>query len=246
MGSIDDLLVHMDTIEGRIPPGDPRRLFHATYARTTRAVRDEIHAGGFADGMWVERWDVTFAGMYLGAFEAWDSGGHPPAPWQVAFDATTGPHLPPLRHVLLGMNAHINLDLPQALVAVITDEEFDDPDAVAGRAADHHHIDDILAARVAAEDDELKRQELPGDRTWKDRLLAPFLHQSTRRFLKEAREKVWNNARRLSEARRSGPDALAGAVARLEELSRQRVADLTRPGDVIFELARNGFGVSLD
>jgi Family of unknown function (DUF5995) len=27
--------------------------------------------------------------------------------------------------VLLGMNANINFDLPQALVMVITDEEFD-------------------------------------------------------------------------------------------------------------------------
>ena len=53
------------------------------------------------------------------------------------------------------MNAHINYDLPQALLAVIADEEFDDAELIARREADHKAIDDILAARVSAEGDEL-------------------------------------------------------------------------------------------
>ena len=40
------------------------------------------------------------------------------------------------------MNAHINYDLPQALVAVITDEEFDDAAVLALREADHRAIDE--------------------------------------------------------------------------------------------------------
>ena len=44
-------------------------------------------------------------------------------PWQIAFGAPGD--LPTLNHVILGMNANINFDLPQALVMVITDEEFD-------------------------------------------------------------------------------------------------------------------------
>ena len=43
--------------------------------------------------------------------------------------------MPPIRHLLLGMNAHINYDLPQALLEVITDQEFDDRELIAhGRA----------------------------------------------------------------------------------------------------------------
>ena len=59
------------------------------------------------------------------------------------------------------MNAHINYDLPQALLAVITDEEFDDAALLARREADHQAIDDVLASRVAAEDDELTRLSGP-------------------------------------------------------------------------------------
>jgi len=56
-------------------------------------------------------------------------------------------------HVLLGMNAHINYDMPQALIAAITYEEFGDPAVVALRAADHRGLGRVLADRVAAEDD---------------------------------------------------------------------------------------------
>ena len=56
----------------------------------------------------------------------------PPGPWRQSFSAAD---LPPLRHVLLGINAHINFDLPQALLALITDDEFDDPALIARRHA---------------------------------------------------------------------------------------------------------------
>ena len=101
------------------------------------------------------------------------------------------------------MNAHINYDLPQALLAVITDEEFADPVLLARREADHRAIDDVLASRVGAEGDELAGISGPGSSL--DRLLAPLNRRGTRRFLREAREKVWANAVALSHARASGP-----------------------------------------
>ena len=38
---------------------------------------------------------------------------------------------------------------------MITDQELDDPELVARREADHRHVDEVLVARVAAEDTEL-------------------------------------------------------------------------------------------
>ena len=145
----------------RLPAGDARRFFHSTYLRTTRAVADEIDQGGFLDGAWLERWDIAFAQLYLDALDADLRGDPVPAPWRIAFDvARDRPELPPLRHILLGMNAHINYDLPQALVAVISPAEFDDPLVRAGRAADHTHVDEVLIARVGAEDTELSAARL--------------------------------------------------------------------------------------
>ena len=246
MSAIDDLIGRMESLLAPlVETGDERRHFLATYLRTTRAVRAEIARGGFVDGPWTERWDMAFAELYLDALEVWDATGDAPGPWSVAFSAAEAERVPPLRHLLLGMNAHINLDLPQALIAVIPDEGFDDPVLVGRRAADHEHIDAILASRVAAEDRELRTQERPGDRTLLDHLLTPFNRAGSKRFLKEARGKVWRNARALSAARRDDPDRLAARIDELTELSRQRVADLRAPGQVILRLARDGFGVLL-
>ena len=221
--------------------GDQRRYFHATYQRTTIAVAGEIKRGGFADAEWVERWDVAFADLYLEALEASLAGRHPTRPWDIAFDAPA--NLPALRHVLLGMNAHINYDLPQALLAVITDEQFDDAALLARREADHRAIDEVLASRVSAEDDELTR--ISGPTPLLDRLLRPFNRLGTQRFLREAREKVWANTIALSRARRQGPGAYAALLAQLEELSAAKVAALQAPGQVLLKLAATGFGVRL-
>ena len=225
--------------------GDPRRFFHGTYLRTTRAVGAELAAGGFLDAAWVERWDVAFAQLYLDALEADQRGEVPSGPWRVAFAAADegGRSLPPLRHVLLGMNAHINYDLPQALLAVIDDREFQDPALLARRAADHRHIDTVLAARVGAEDTEL--DAVSGSRSLLDRVLTPANRLGTKRFLEESRTKVWANARALALARREGQAAYRLLLAELERLAALRVADLTEPGQVILKLAVRGFGVLL-
>jgi hypothetical protein len=239
---IEELIARMAALlEALEAAGDQRRYFHATYQRTTIAVAEEIKRGGFADAGWVERWDVAFADLYLDALQAGLEGRTPARPWAIAFGAPAG--LPPLRHVLLGMNAHINFDLPQALVAVITDEQFDDAVLLARREADHRGIDDVLARRVAAEDDELTGVSGPGSAL--DRALRPFNRLGTRRFLREARAKVWANAVALSRARRQGPDAYTTALARLERLSAAKVEALQAPGQVLLKLAVTGFGVQL-
>ena len=223
--------------------GDPGRFFLATYLRTTRAVAEELHRGGFRDPEWVERWDVAFAGLYLDAIETAQAGRHPPEPWAVAFGAGDGADgLPPLRHVLLGMNAHINYDLPQALLMVIPDAEFADPVLLARRRGDHERIDDVLARQVRAEDGELARRSA---RTLLDRVLTPLNRWASRRWLREARQKVWHNAVELQRARIAGQEVYAVRLAELEGLSAARIADLRAPGQVLLRLAVRGFGVVL-
>jgi hypothetical protein len=245
-GTIDDLLERMAALLAPLEESeDPRRHFLATYRRTTVAVHKALLDGHFLDAAWVERWDVVFASLYLDALEQWNRGEQPPGPWAVAFESAKDQRVPPLRHVLLGMNAHINYDLPQALIAAISDEEFQDADLVAKRGIDHERIDAILASRVDAEDVELQRVETPGDRTRLDRMLKPFNQAATKRFMKESRRKVWRNAVALSAARIEGPAVLKARLAELEELSRRRIEDLRVPGQVLIKLAVRGFGVEL-
>jgi len=220
---------------------DPRRFFHATYLRTTRAVAAELTEGRFLDAAWVERWAVAFAALYLDALEASLHGRDVPGPWAAAF--TADGTVPPLRHVLLGMNAHINYDLPQALLAVISDAEFGDTALLARREADHQRIDQVLATLAGASEGLTETDGRPRGTT--ARLADRANLAATRRFLAEARAKVWSNAGILARARRGGRDRYRARLAELERLATRRVADLTRPGPVLIRLGARGFGITL-
>ena len=240
--TIGELLVEMQRLLASLPPEQrTSRDFLATYLRTTAAVAGAIGAGTFDDPAWVERWDLVFAGLYLDALDAHLSGTtRPSRPWRLAFNAAPG--LPPVLNVLLGVNAHINYDLPQALLAVITDDDFSDPSVLARRRRDHERIDAILSSRVAAEDVELSSRSV---RTLLDRALRPVNRWASRRFLKEARQKVWTNTLQLWQSRVSGEAVYATRLAELEVLSAAKIADLLAPGQVLVRLAVAGFGVSL-
>jgi hypothetical protein len=230
-----------DRLEGLPPEQQARRAFLSTYLRTTRAVGVAIEQAQFEDPDWVEEWDVVFADLYLAALDADLTGeARVPRPWRLAFDAPAD--LPPLRHVLLGINAHINYDLPQALLAVITDEQFSDPALVDMRRRDHERIDAVLSGRVAAEDAELAAASA---RTLLDRALQPLNRRASQRFLHESRQKVWHNTRELQAARLAGPVVYAVRLGELEVLSAARIADLLAPGQVLLRLAVSGFGVTL-
>ena len=168
-----------------------------------------------------------------------------PGPWAAAFAAADDPAclLPPLRHVLLGMPADINYDLPQALLAVISDAEFDDPALLARRAADHRHIDRVLGSLV--DEGQGRPEAAVGRPRVTDRLSARANRVATKRFLTEARAKVWANARVLASARSQDEASYHARLAELERLTAARVADLARPGQVLLRLAARGFGIAL-
>jgi hypothetical protein len=233
-GVLDDLQARIDDLP---PKYAKRRVFLAAYLRTTAAVGRAVERARFEDPAWVERWDVAFAGLSIAAHDA-DLAGRPvPRPWELAFGAP--PELSDLRHVLLGINAHLNYDLPQAMLAVISQADFEDPVLMARRLRDHERIDAVLAGQVSSEDSALDPESLVY------RLLTPANRLSTRRFLKEARHKVWHNTYELNEARSVGPETYRERLAELEVLSAAKIADLLAPGQVVLRLAVAGFGVTL-
>jgi hypothetical protein len=231
----------MDALLATLPPDlETQRTFLATYRRTTIAVGEQVELGRFEDPAWVDRWDVAFADLYVSALEARVAGEPVSRPWRLAFGASAD--LPPLRRLLLGINAHINYDLPQSLIAVISPEDFDEPALLARRQRDHERIDAILSGRVAAEDDELTATSSV---RLLDRVLRPLDQAGSKRFLREARQKVWHNTWALHEVRLLGPEAYAARLAELEILSAARIADLLAPGQVVLRLSVGGFGVTL-
>lgn len=96
----------------------PVGYFAALYRDVTISVRDSIEAGAFDDGPRMEAFDVRFAQRYLDALSDYRSGRPVRKAWQLAFDTTREWWPTVLQHLLLGMNAHINLDLGIAAARV--------------------------------------------------------------------------------------------------------------------------------
>ena len=240
---IHDVLVRFERTMP--PPDDGRKHFHDVYRRNTVAVEAALGRGAFVDPEWVDRWDAVFADLYFEALEASETGREPSDPWRLAFEAARDPAVPPLVKVLVSMNAHINFDLPQSLLTLMTDEQVSDRHQVVRRQADFERIDRVLVDRVKEEDLELRAVSDPSDYTRLDRYLTPFNRMASRRFLKESRRKVWANTRRLALARGEGAPAYEALLRELELLCRAKVADLLRPGRVLLRLGVTGFGVTL-
>jgi hypothetical protein len=110
--SIDDVIERIDRIIDRCIREKSRLGYFAVlYRDVTVNVRSAINAGVFEDSARMERLDVTFASRYVDALERFWAGQTPTESWLVAFRSALLARPVILQHLLLGMHAHINLDL---------------------------------------------------------------------------------------------------------------------------------------
>ncbi len=116
-------------------------LFPALYRQVTIAIKRSIAAGEFDDGARMETLDVAFANRYLAAYSAWEAGQPLPHSWRVAFEKSEDGATCLLQDLLLGINAHINLDLAVAAASVAGDD-------IQALERDFMHINTILGALV--------------------------------------------------------------------------------------------------
>jgi hypothetical protein len=141
--NIDEVVEQLGRIVANATASGSRiGLFAALYHKVTLRVRAQIAAGGFDDGPRMARFDTTFASRYLDALEAWENDEGPSKCWQLAFDATRRTDLITLQHLLLGINAHVNLDLGIAAAVTCPGAQL------ASLRGDFDKINQILASLV--------------------------------------------------------------------------------------------------
>ncbi len=104
----------------------PLAYFAILYRDVTAKVQEQIINGGFEDGPRMEKLDVIFANRYLHAYQQFHAGQQPSQSWQIAFESQQQEGLLILQHLLLGMNAHIDLDLGIAAASVSSGNQIHD------------------------------------------------------------------------------------------------------------------------
>ena len=115
--TISDVLQVMRTIDNASADVDGLKWFNWLYWNVTQAVELRIGAGGFTDPAWMTLLDVQFAQLYFSALRAALSGSATPGCWQAMFSVRDNAAIARIQFALAGMNAHINHDLCQAIVA---------------------------------------------------------------------------------------------------------------------------------
>ena len=107
----------MRTIDTTCIDGDGLKWFNWLYFLVTQAVESRIASGGFTDPAWLAELDVQFARLYFGALESALSGQPGPGCWQALFACRSRNEVARIQFAMAGINAHINHDLCQAIVA---------------------------------------------------------------------------------------------------------------------------------
>ena len=100
---------------------DHDAIFALTYLRVTEEYRRTVEDPTFFDDTpFVNHEDVVFAGYYFAAYDAWEDGRTAfvaPA-WRVAFEAARDRAVSANGNLLLGINAHVQRDLPFVLYSI--------------------------------------------------------------------------------------------------------------------------------
>ena len=120
----------------------PLGYFAALYHKVTLKIKEGIAEGVFQDGDRMEKLDVIFANRYLKAYWQYKMKETPSLCWKFAFVKSEVYWPIMLQHLLLGINAHINLDLWIAAAQVCPG------DSIADLKQDFDKINEILANLV--------------------------------------------------------------------------------------------------
>ena len=208
---------------------DHRAVFATTYLELTIQLREELSRGlkkELIDPKYLYVEDALFANVYFDSVKL-DKRGRPvPEAWQVAFDTARNGEVNGAQDMLLGINAHVQNDMPFVLAALglrTKDGRV--------RKPDHDRITYVLdnayervVKAVADRYDPLvattNSSASPADDVW------------GLEMVKYWRERVWRNAERLVNA---SSDAERRSVARdiqaeAGQWARQ-IATVQTPGD---------------
>jgi len=148
--TIDEVIDQLTAIVKWSKANNSRQgYFAALYRKVTIQVKKGIQDGFFDDGLRMERLDVIFANRYIYACYQHHTGQIPTQSWVRAFDATERWWPIVLQHLLMGMNAHINLDLGIAAAETVPQEDLQH------LKGDFDKINQVLASLVGGVQNEL-------------------------------------------------------------------------------------------
>ncbi len=143
--TIDEVITRLDEIiETECTNNSCMAYFPILYRKVTLRIKEGILNNEFENNPRMEKLDVLFANRYIDAYESSSFNKPFTKSWKNSFEAAKTGKLLIMQHLLLGINAHINLDLGIAVAETVGDNgelmDFEN---------DFNKINTILASMIA-------------------------------------------------------------------------------------------------
>ncbi len=222
--SVQDVIARLRRIDEELPSGDGAAVFNRMYLTVTEEVAAGLEgAQVFRDPVFMAHLDVTFASLWLEAYDA--PGDALPKAWAPLFERRQDRAVLPIQFALAGMNSHISHDLPVAVVATCgrLGASPDDP----GVREDYEAVNDLLAACESR----IRRSFLTEVGQAADEHVGPVVHLVSSWKIDKARDVAWVNVDALWAMRRIGSlaDRYQAALARTVGMASRYLLTPTRP-----------------
>ena len=189
--NIDEVINNLDNLILQLRNQNSRlAYFTCLYRHVTIAIKAGLHHNTFDYPDIIEKLDVAFANRYFAALDAYQNGRTPTQAWLLSFQAGQQNNLIVLQHLLLAMNAHINLDLGVAVAQTCP------PDKLAAFEADFKRVNNVLFSLVNQAKEELAKIWPP--LKWLNRFAGKEENAILDFNMAAARQFSWDLAQELS------------------------------------------------
>ncbi len=195
LATIAEAIQVMQDLDNLLLSSDGLKWFNLLYLRVTQAVYEKPPSGGWHDSKWLSLLDITFARLYFDALA--DSCTDPtkvPRAWMALLEVRDNPAIERVQFALAGINAHINHDLPLAVVQTGKGLRIT-PDRNSPQYSDFENVNSVLSEVMPGTLNVLATGllgEMTQDAGTIGRLLAMWSVQT-------ARDTAWTNAELLWE-----------------------------------------------
>jgi Family of unknown function (DUF5995) len=208
---------------------DHRAVFATTYLELTKQIRADMRKGlvkrEMIDPKYLYTEDAVFANMYFDVVRAWDRGEPVPGAWQVAFQAAAANDKAGVQDMLLGINAHVQNDMPFVLASMglrTKDGRSRKPDHDFTNGTLNRGYERVVAAVRERFDPSMDLSNSP---------LIPLDDLAGLELTRVWREVVWRNAERLLNARNDAERTrVAESIEEYAALNARLIAAAGLPG----------------
>ncbi len=207
---------------------DHRAVFATTYMQLTRTLLRTLHHEPhfFQYPRYLYTQDALFADVYFNTFRAWAAGKPVPEAWRIAFEAAKSADVNGAQDMLLGINAHVQNDMPFVIAALGVRTK-----SGASRKIDHDRVNEVLSRAYGPVVHAVEKRY--DDRvSFTNSDLTPLDDAAGLELTRGWREAVWRNAERLANAKSDAERAqVASQIQANAALWANLIKSVETPGD---------------